>query len=180
MKNPEIDLSVITITYNEKENIRLFIETVNKILQEHSIKCEIIVVDDNSPDGTAQVVEELQKKYPATVLIKRPGKMGIGSAYYEGFKAAQGEIVAFLDADLSHSPQYLPEFYAAAKENKIVYGSRYLGSTQFETDFSHRIGTRVLNTWVRLVLKTKMKDHTNGYIVSPRDTMIKIIEYGKP
>lgn len=179
MNKSKINLSVITITYNERENIRLFIETVNRILEQHKITSEIIIVDDSSPDGTSQVVLELKEKYPSTILIQRPGKMGIGSAYYDGFKATQGTIVALLDADLSHSPELLPEFYRIAKENRIVYGSRYLGNTRFETDFSHRIGTRVLNTWVRWVLHTKMKDHTNGYIIFPRDTMNSIIEYGR-
>ena len=175
-----VELSVVTITYNEKDNIRLFIETVHRILKENNISGEIVVVDDNSPDGTSEVVEELKKKYPATVLIKRPGKLGIGSAYYTGYQAAQGKIIALLDADLSHSPDHLPEFYALAKENKIVYGSRYLGETKFETDFAHRCGTRLLNGWVSMMLGTKMKDHTNGYLVFPKQAMEQIIEYGRP
>lgn len=173
------DLSVITITYNERENIRLFITVVNRIFKDNNWHGEIVVVDDNSPDGTSAVVEELKKLYPNTTLITRPGKLGIGSAYHTGFKAAQGNIVAFLDADLSHPPEILPEMYPLAKQGKVVFGSRYLGDTKFESDFSHKIGTYLLNNWVSFWLKTGMNDHTNGYIVLPKETLQKVLVYGE-
>ena len=173
------ELSVITITYNERENIRLFIEAIQSIFAEHTLLGEIIVVDDSSPDGTAEVVEELKQKYPNTRLIKRPGKLGIGSAYFAGAQAAQGKVVAFLDADLSHPPHVLPQLYALAQENKIAWGSRYLGETRFETDTAHRLGTFILNSWVRFWLRTGMRDHTNGYIVLPKETLTAILTYGE-
>lgn len=173
------DLSVITVTYNERENIRLFITTVNRIFKENKWHGEIVVVDDNSPDGTSAVVEELKKLYPNTTLITRAGKLGIGSAYFTGFQAANGDVVAFLDADLSHPPEILPQMYPLAKEGKVVFGSRYLGDTTFETDFAHKIGTYMLNNWVRFWLKTRMNDHTNGYIVLPRETLHKILAYAQ-
>jgi len=179
-ETPELELSVITVTYNERGNITLFIETVNRIFAAHQIKGEIVVVDDNSPDGTSQVVTELKATYPHTTLLTRPGKMGIGSAYYDGLKLAQGKVVAFLDADLSHSPDNLPEFLTEAQQGQIVFGSRYIDKTKFETDFAHRLGTKLLNGWVSFILETGMKDHTNGYVVAPRDTLERIIAYGKP
>lgn len=179
VKNKQLELSVITITYNERENIRLFIQTVDKIFNDNNLDGEIIIVDDNSPDGTATVVEELQKTYPKTRLIKRPGKLGIGSAYFTGAQAAKGKIVSFLDADLSHPPAVLPQLYALAKEKKIGWGSRYLGNTRFETDFPHRVGTFLLNAWIRFWLRTGMKDHTNGYLVLPQETLATILQYGK-
>ncbi|MDP3640722.1 MAG: glycosyltransferase family 2 protein [Nanoarchaeota archaeon] len=176
---PSVELSVITITYNEKENIRLFIEAVNSIFTEHHLFGEIIVVDDNSPDGTAAVVENLQKTYPQTTLIKRSGKLGIGSAYFTGTQAAQGRIIALLDADLSHPPAILPQLYSLAQENKISWGSRYLGATSFETDFTHRMGTSLLNGWVRFWLRTGMRDHTNGYLVLPKEILSAVLAYGE-
>jgi len=176
-KMPE--LSVVTVTYNERENIRLFITTVNRIFKENNLNGDIVVVDDNSPDGTSEVVKELQKLYPNTTLITRPGKLGIGSAYFTGFKAAQGKVVAFLDADLSHPPEILPEMYAKVKQGDIVFGSRYLKDTTFETDPAHRFGTYMLNRWVRFWLKTGMNDHTNGYIAIPKEMLNSILEYGE-
>ncbi len=178
-------LTVITVTYNEQENIRLFIEAVNGVFSRHALRGEIIVVDDSSPDGTGAIVQELQKKYPATTLITRPGKQGIGSAYFRGLQDARGDVVAFLDADLSHPPEILPEMYAQARARSqslpgaIVFGSRYLEKTTFETDVPHRIGTYLLNKWVRFWLHTGMHDHTNGYIAAPRETLHKIIKCGE-
>ncbi len=174
------DLSIVTITYNERENIRLFITTVNRIMNVAKINGEIIVVDDSSPDGTSDVVLEMKKLFPNTILIKRPGKMGIGSAYLRGFQEAQGNIVAFLDADLSHAPEVLPELYGLATKGNVVFGSRYLGNTKFETDFSHKMGTYMLNRWTRFWLKTGMNDHTNGYAVMQKELLNKILTYGAP
>ncbi|MBI2668873.1 glycosyltransferase [Candidatus Woesearchaeota archaeon] len=175
-----LDLSIVTITYNERENIRLFIKAVNEVFKAHSLRGEIVVVDDSSPDGTADAVRELQQHYPATTLVSRPDKMGIGSAYRDGSLKAQGEVVMFLDADLSHPPTVIPEMQRAALENKIAFGSRYLGETKFETDLPHHIGTFTLNTWVRVWLKTGLYDHTNGFIALRRETLKKIIEYAQP
>ena len=177
-KPTPFDLSVITVTYNERENIRLFITTVNRILTDAKINGEIIVVDDNSPDGTSEVVQEMKKLFQNITLIQRPGKMGIGSAYFTGFKFAQGKVVSFLDADLSHAPEVLPELYGLAAQGNTVFGSRYLGNTKFETDFAHRMGTYMLNRWIRTLLKTGMNDHTNGYIVVQKEILNKILESG--
>ncbi len=173
------NISVITVTYNERENIRLFITTVNRIFKENNWNGEIVVVDDNSPDGTSAVVEELKKLYPNTTLVTRPRKLGIGSAYFTGFNAAQGNTVAFLDADLSHAPEVLPELYHLAVEGKVAFGSRYLGNTTFEADFAHRMGTYALNFWARLWLNTGVYDYTNGYIVVKNELLKAIIIYGK-
>ena len=173
------NISVITVTYNERENIRLFITTVNRIFKENNWNGEIVVVDDNSPDGTSQVVQEFQKLFSNITLITRAGKLGIGSAYFTGFKAAKGKVVAFLDADLSHPPEILPEMYALVNKGNIVFGSRYLGDTKFETDFAHRMGTYMLNRWVRFWLRTGMNDHTNGYLVASGETLHKVLDHSE-
>ena len=179
MEKKSPDLSVITVTYNERENIRLFITTLNRIMNVAKIKGEIIVVDDSSPDGTSDVVLEMKKLFPNTILVKRPGKMGIGSAYLRGFQEARGTIAAFLDADLSHAPEVLSELYDLAAPGNVVFGSRYLGNTKFERDFAHRMGTYVLNRWTRFWLKTGMNDHTNGYVVVQKERLDKILAYGQ-
>jgi len=176
---PHLDVSVITITYNERENIREVIAVVNKIFLDHSFAGEIIVVDDSSPDGTAEVVLELKKEYPNTTLLKRPAKMGVGSAYRDGLAIARGEVVVPLDADLSHSPQVIPELYRIAKEGKIGWGSRYLGNTRFETDFPHKIGTFLLNRWVRTVLNTKVRDNSMGYFAMKKEIFEHLLNHGK-
>ncbi len=173
------DLSIVTITYNEREGISEFFEVINDIFQKNKIAGEIIVVDDNSPDGTAQVVMGLKKKFPQTVLLQRPRKMGVGSAYRDGINIARGKVIIPLDADLSHTPQVIPELYRIAQEGKIGWGSRYLGGTPFETDFPHKVGTFLLNRWVRLVLQTGVRDNSMGYFAMKKELLRQILDYGK-
>lgn len=177
MGNP--DISVVTITYNERDNIREVIEVVNKIFQEHNLSGEIVVVDDSSPDGTTEVVLELKKSHPNLILVQRPKKMGVGSAYRDGLTVAKGKVVIPLDADLSHSPEVIPTLYTLAKEGKIGWGSRYLGNTRFETDLPHRMGTFLLNQWVRWLLQTGVKDNSMGYFAMNKETLAELLEYGK-
>ncbi len=171
------DLSVVTATYNERDNIRLLIEELNRIFKEKGITGEVFVVDDNSPDGTSDVVLEMQKRYPYTVLIKRPGKMGIGSAYFDGVKASWGEIITLMDADFSQPPAILPQLYDIALQDKIGWGSRYVENVKFESDMPHIVGTKVLNTWISTWLRTGIRDHTLGYFALKRETLNRILEY---
>ena len=97
-------ISVILPTYNERENLPLIIWMLMKTSQEKEIKMEVIIVDDNSPDGTQDQVKDLQRIYgdDKIILNSRPGKMGLGSAYIDGLKRCKGEYVILMDADLSH------------------------------------------------------------------------------
>ena len=106
-------LSLIIPTYNEKENIHLLTDRLFTLFKKNKIKAEIIVVDDNSPDGTSELVRELMKKYSNLKLIKRKGKLGLSSAVLDGFKRAKGDILGVMDADLSHPPEAIPRMYKA-------------------------------------------------------------------
>ena len=96
-------LSVIIPTYNERENLPLLVDMLSSILGK-SIEYEIIIVDDNSPDGTGKVAEELKRKNGKTRVIHRPTKMGLASALIDGIKVSNGDLVVVSDADLQHSP----------------------------------------------------------------------------
>ena len=97
-------ISVILPTYNERENLPLIIWMLMKCAEENSLKMEVVIVDDNSPDNTQGRVKELQKIYgeDKIVLNARPGKLGLGSAYIDGLKRCKGNYVVLMDADLSH------------------------------------------------------------------------------
>lgn len=177
MNSKKIDLSVVTVTYNERENIKLLMEELNNIFKENQVNGEVVVVDDSSPDGTSDVVLQLKENYPLTSLVKRPGKLGIASAYRDGVQQAKGEVIITMDADLSHPPAKLMELYEKAKAGNLALGSRYTGKLKFETDFAHLIGTTMLNKWVSTVLKTRVKDHTNGFLAIRRDVLGKIREH---
>jgi len=169
------DLSVITATYNEKENISDLISAVNQEFVKHKIKGEIIVVDDSSPDGTGEIVLSLIKKYKNLHLLKRPPKSGIGSAYGDGIKNSNGRVVITMDADFSHPPNVLEKLFSLANREVIVSGSRFLKSKSFDTKFYRKMGTGLLNIWLKLLFRLPIKDHTNGYMAIERDKLDKVI-----
>ena len=100
-------LSLVIPTYNESENLPLLFEKIFGALNRYRIDGEIIIVDDNSPDGTADLAEKLAAQYPVRV-VRRSGKLGLSSAVIAGWNAALGQLVGVCDADLSHDPDILP------------------------------------------------------------------------
>jgi len=118
-------LSIIVPTYNEAENIGELIERIETSLK--GLDFEVIVVDDSSPDGTAEIAEELGRAYRNVKVIKRPRKMGLASAALEGMREAKYRLIAVMDADLQHPPELLPKLLERAKEGyDIVIASRYV------------------------------------------------------
>jgi dolichol-phosphate mannosyltransferase len=120
-----LEICVIIPTYNEKENI---VDLVEQILA-LPLDVGVIVVDDNSPDGTGQVADELAGQRPAVSVVHRPGKLGLGTAYIAGFKhglAAGAELLITMDADFSHNPAYIPGLVELANYYHITIGSRYV------------------------------------------------------
>ncbi len=117
-------ISVIVPTYNEAENIKKLIPLLDAVLKDHSH--EILIVDDNSPDGTAKVAKKLAEQYPVRVL-KREKKSGLASAILYGFMNANGDVLGVIDADLQHPPELLGEMAKKIKDGyDIVIASRYV------------------------------------------------------
>jgi dolichol-phosphate mannosyltransferase len=112
MNFKEPTYSIILPTYNEKDNLPLIIWLIMKYMNESNFQFEVIIVDDNSPDGTREVALDLQKIYgERKVVVKsREKKLGLGSAYIFGMQYATGNFVIIMDADLSHHPKFIPEF----------------------------------------------------------------------
>jgi len=101
-------VSIVIPTYNERDNIVLLIPRLHRVLEQSSLSYEIIIVDDNSPDGTAEIALELSRTFPVRV-IKRQRKLGLASAVIEGFRHARGKVLIVMDADLQHPPETVPE-----------------------------------------------------------------------
>jgi dolichol-phosphate mannosyltransferase len=121
---------IIIPTYNEKENLPSLVEAIFS----YAPKTDILIVDDNSPDGTGNLADEIHEQDPRVLVMHREGKLGLGTAYIAGFKyaIAHGYDAAFeMDADFSHDPRYLPNFLSAIESADLVIGSRYIqgGST---------------------------------------------------
>jgi dolichol-phosphate mannosyltransferase len=109
----------------EAENIPMLVEGVENALKDVSF--ELIIVDDNSPDGTATLAERLNGKYGNIKVLRRPGKLGLGSAVLEGFREAKSDVLAVMDADLQHPPELLPQMYKKICEGcSLVVASRYV------------------------------------------------------
>ena len=154
---------VVTPTYNEKENIR---ELIENILEVHA-SLDVIIVDDYSPDGTAQIVEELSIQSKRVHLIKRKGARGRGYADILGMQFAIKEgydYIIQMDADFSHDPKYLPEFLKAIESHDVVIGSRLVAGGKILGRNPYRnFVTRLANGYIRLILGLKVKDCTSGY-----------------
>ena len=153
---------VVIPTYNERDNVR---EIVPAVLA--ATPCDVIVVDDESPDGTAAIVEEMAASDPRIHLVRHSPKMGIGPAYKEGFKhalALGADLVIQMDADLSHPPGMLSEFVRMSADADLVLGSRYLnGITVVNWPIERLLISYFGNWYVRKVLRLKVRDATGGF-----------------
>lgn len=120
-------ISVIVPTYNEQEGLSRLVSTILGITDQAGIRAELVIVDDNSPDGTGKIADELAKENPITV-IHRAGKLGLSSAVMEGFKASIGDIIIVTDADLSHDVSIIPKMVELIEKGEamLVVGSRYI------------------------------------------------------
>jgi dolichol-phosphate mannosyltransferase len=157
---------VIIPTYNESENILNLIPEVLKY-SDSNYQWNVLVVDDNSPDGTANMVEGL--KNPNVFIIKREKKLGLGTAYVRGFKYAienSFDFVFEMDADFSHDPKYLPGFVELIeKGNDLVVGSRYInGVSVVNWPISRLFLSYYANIYTRIVTGLKVKDTTAGFM----------------
>jgi len=167
---------VVIPTYNEKENIeKLILQILN--LDE---KINVLVVDDNSPDGTGDVVDKLKVEFQNRVfVIHRPRKLGFASAYIEGFQFALSlnvDYIISMDADFSHNPQYLPELISKFKDYDVVIGSRYMHGTVSVVNWPIKrlILSRVANLYAKIVTGLKVNDCTSGFIGYKREVLEKI------
>ncbi|MEM4230725.1 MAG: glycosyltransferase family 2 protein, partial [Candidatus Pacearchaeota archaeon] len=159
-------LSLIIPTYNEKENIQKLLTKINQEFKKNNIDGEIIVVDDNSPDGTGQILEKLKKQYRNLKIIHRKGKFGLSSAVLEGWKISKGRIIGVMDADLSHPPEKIKEMYNYINKGKadFVIGSRYIKGGKIEGWGIYR---KVLSRGATLLAKifTNVKDPMSGFFM---------------
>jgi dolichol-phosphate mannosyltransferase len=155
---------VIVPTYNERDTVRRVVEAV---LAQGS-QFEILVVDDGSPDGTGQIVEEIAETNPRVHALHRPRKMGLGTAYLAGFRWAlerEFEFVFEMDADFSHDPNHLPLFLEAAADADLVLGSRYREGkvTVVNWPISRLILSYTANIYARTVTGLPLFDGTGGF-----------------
>ena len=158
-----IERIVILPTYNERENVGAMLGR----LMELPFGLHVLVVDDGSPDGTAAIVQERMAAEPRIHLLQRAGKLGLGSAYREGFRWALdrgAETIFEMDCDFSHDPSAIAEFLEHIESHDVVLGSRYLhGVTVVNWPLSRLILSYSANVYSRLVTGLPVKDATGGF-----------------
>jgi dolichol-phosphate mannosyltransferase len=161
--SPEADSTVVVPTYNECENIG---SLLGRILDMPRFR--VLVVDDSSPDGTAEIVARMAQDEPRIGLLSRPGKLGLGTAYLAGFKRALAEGASYIyemDADFSHDPRYLPTLLDATEARyDLTLGSRYVhGGSTTDWGLVRRFISRGGNIYARLILGLPVMDATGGF-----------------
>lgn len=169
------DTLVIIPTYNEKENVDRIIRAT--FSQKKAF--DVLIVDDNSPDGTAKIVTELQKEFPERLFIEnRKEKVGLGAAYIHGFKWAiqkKYDYVIEMDADFSHNPKDLERLYNACKEEKadVSIGSRYIKGkiNVVNWDFKRIVLSVLASKYVRFITRMPIYDTTAGFVCYRREVL---------
>jgi dolichol-phosphate mannosyltransferase len=160
----EMRCLIVLPTYNEQENLRAIVGSI----RQHAPAADIVVVDDESEDGTGALADELSQEHPGKVfVIHRPTKDGLGRAYVTGFKFAlqrDYELVMQMDADFSHDPSYLPQFLDEIRDHDLVVGSRYLnGISVVNWDLKRLILSRAATGYVRFITRLPLTDATSGF-----------------
>lgn len=171
-----IETFVIIPTYNEADNLPDLLEQLLAL----PLSLGVIVVDDNSPDGTGQLAEQWAEKYPdRVVVIHRPTKLGLGTAYLAGYKKALSELgasrVMTMDADFSHHPRYIPGMVALSQSKHLVIGSRYVpGGGYRNWGWQRVVLSGMANMVTRLLLGLPVHDTTAGFRLYRREVLESI------
>lgn len=163
----QADSLVIIPTYNERENVKAIIRAVIEL----EPKFDVLIIDDNSPDGTANIVRSMMDRYPGRVnMVERGGKLGLGTAYIEGFKwgLQHGyDYIIEMDADFSHNPADLPELRrtCASGEADVAIGSRYIsGVNVVNWPMGRVLLSYYASAYVRIITRMKVRDTTAGFV----------------
>lgn len=167
--------AVIIPTYNEKENLPVLAEEIMAL----ETPPDITIVDDNSPDGTGRLADELAKKNQSITVIHRSGKAGLGTAHLAGFTAVidEADLILTMDADLSHDPQHIPALIAKIEQGyDIVVGSRYIEGGSVDFKMWRRALSYGGNLFAAATLGLRTHDNTSGFRCYQREALDKILK----
>jgi len=172
---PVMNSLVVVPTYNEVDNLPGIVESI----LEHAPQTHILIVDDNSPDGTGALADKLSQAQPERLFVlHRARKEGLGQAYVEGFRFALDrgyDVIVQMDADFSHDPKYLPAFFEAIETNDLVIGSRYVnGISVVNWDLKRLILSKAASFYVRLITRMPIADTTTGFKCWRREALLAI------
>jgi glycosyltransferase involved in cell wall biosynthesis len=162
---------IVIPTYNESDNIQALVEEILALGDD----LQIVIVDDNSPDGTGEIAERLARSRTTVHVIHRPAKLGLGTAYITGFRrgfALGADRIMTMDADFSHHPSYIPQMLHMSQDYDVVIGSRYVdgGGTRY-WGLPRRLLSRTANACARVVLGLNVRDCTAGFRCYRREVL---------
>lgn len=171
-----MNVTIVTPTYNERENIERLLPRLLALGPSY----RVLVVDDNSPDGTGEYVEQYSLDEPRVDLLRRPVRDGLGRAYVAGYTAAlmtNAGYVVQMDADFSHDPDFVPTLVHVAQQTgaDLVIGSRYIAGARIDNWPKRRaLLSRLGNLYTRIVLGTNISDYTTGFTVARADALRRL------
>lgn len=194
---PEIDLSIILPTYNERDNIVDLIEAIRESLQEQEERYEILVLDDNSPDGTADILREsfdlgttdqstgdlstgdelgewstLTDKSIVRLHVRTQDK-GLAKSIRDGLERANGDTLIVMDTDFNHSPDMIPQMVDLLRYYDLIIGSRYIMGGGMEDTWRYR-ASLLYNIFIRILFFTRIQDHLSGYFAIRRSRLFEL------
>jgi dolichol-phosphate mannosyltransferase len=156
-------LLVTLATYNERDNLPPLIQEILRIVP----SADVLVIDDNSPDGTGKLADEMASRDARVHVLHRPGKLGLGTATLAALRYAMDQdydLIVNMDADFSHHPRYLPALLAGMRDHDVMIGSRYVPGGGVENwPLSRRLISRTLNTLVRLLMRIPARDTSGAF-----------------
>ena len=170
--------SVILPTYNERENLPIIFYLLDQHFQKAKLQYEVVVVDDASPDGTLAVAQSLQKSFGHMSIVSRKGKLGLGSAYIAGLKAAKGNRIVLMDAALSHHPKFIPQMVQLMNKQgcEIVTGTRYRrGGGVAGWDVKRKLTSKGANFLADFLLRPGVSDLTGSFRLYERHALESIL-----
>ena len=166
---PDSRISIVLATFNERENI---LDTIDAIFTHLGDAVEVIVVDDDSPDQTWHLAQEL--KHPRVKVIRRVGTRGLASAFNRGILESRGEVVGWMDADMCMPPAMLPGMVALLDRFDVVIGSRYAPGGKDDRQALRVVASRLINSLATLVLGHGIRDYDSGFCVVRRSIFDKV------
>ena len=153
------------------------IQTILGVLRPLSVKAQIVVVDDNSPDGTADLIRENFSSQPEVILILRKDERGLATAIAAGIEQSRADVIVIMDTDFNHHPKDLPRLLEQLPEADMVIGSRYISGGGMKTSRLRYLGSWVFNVFIRGVLGSPIKDNLSGFLVLKKEVVSRLKNY---
>ena len=163
-------ISIVIPTYNEAATIREFLDAVLAAAQHLSEPHEIVVVDDQSPDGTAAIIARSFADVPSIRVVPRTGIRGLGVAVRDGIARCSGDVILVMDADFNHDPRLIPYMIRLLDVFDLVVGSRFAPNGGMQEEYRH-FGSFALNLFLRVILRTQIQDNLSGFFAIRRNDL---------